>query len=83
MDSLKSISCFSRLPQAVYKEQTNRFSHKVSSSSMKIDPVINGFIPNKVKGHLYIYHHPIINLGIRGLCLGFSNTSQVDILDRF
>ena len=50
---------------------------------MMIDPVIIGFSTNKVKIHLHIRDHSIINFGIRGLCLEFSNTSHVESLDRF
>ena len=42
------ISHFSWLTQAVSKGLINRSSQKVSSSSIMIDPVINGFITNKV-----------------------------------
>ena len=48
-----------------------------------IDPVINVFSPNKVKGSFHIYDKSIVTFGIRGLCLEISNTSHVDILDRF
>ena len=48
-----------------------------------MDPVINGFIPNEVTSHFQICYHPIVKFVIRGLCLGFSSTSHVDILDRF
>ena len=44
---------------------------------------MNGFSPNEVKIHLHICDHSIITFGIRGLCLGFSNTSHVHSLDRF
>ena len=50
---------------------------------MKIDPVINGFSINEVKVHLHICDHSIVTFGIRVLCLGFSNTSNVDNLYRF
>ena len=74
---------FSPLPQAVSKVLIDIFSQKVSYASMMIDPVIIGFSTNKVKIHLHIRDHSIINFGIRGLCLEFSNTSHVDSLDRF
>ena len=45
--------------------------------------IINGFSPNEVKIHLHICGHPVVTFGTRGLCLEFSNTSHVDILDRF
>ena len=61
----------------------NHLSQKVISSYIKTDPVITGFIPNEVKGHLQIYDHSIVTFGIRGLYLGFSNTSHVDSLYRF
>ena len=57
-------------------------SQKVSYAYKIIDPVIHGFIPNEAKGHLQTCDHSIINFGLRGLCLGFSNTSHVDSLDR-
>ena len=47
---------------------------------MIIDPVTNEFIPNEVKGNLYICDHSILTFGKGGICLGFSNTSHVDIL---
>ena len=50
---------------------------------MKIDPIIDGFSTNEVKGYLQICDHSIINLWIRGFCLGFSDTSNIDILHRF
>ena len=50
---------------------------------MMIDPVVNGFSPNEVRSHLQICDHLIIAFGKRGFCLGFSNTSHVDSLDRF
>ena len=50
---------------------------------MMIDPVINGFGPNEFNSHLHICDHSIYNFGIRGLFLGFSNTSNVESLDRF
>ena len=58
-------------------------SHEVSYFSMKNNPVINGFILNDVKFHLDIYDRLTVTFGIRGLCLGFSNTSYVDSLDMF
>ena len=48
-----------------------------------MDPVVNGFSPNDVSSHLHICDHSIVTFGIRGRCLGFSNTSRVDSLDRF
>ena len=48
-----------------------------------IDPVINGIRLNEVKINLHIYDHSNINFGIIGLCLGSSNTSRVESLDRF
>ena len=50
---------------------------------MIIDPVISGFITNEVRSYLNICDNLIINIEKRGFCLGFSNTSHVDILDRF
>ena len=43
---------------------------------MIIDPVINGFILNEVKIIFHIRVHSIITICIRGICLGFSNTSH-------
>ena len=50
---------------------------------MKIDPVINGFNLNEVKNNFHFYHHSIVTFCIRGLFLGFSNTSHVDSFDMF
>ena len=50
---------------------------------MIIDPFINGFTPNEVKINLHICNPSIITFGIMGFCLGFSNTTHVDSLDRF
>ena len=58
-------------------------SQKVSYASNIIDIVINLFIPNEVTIHLQICEHSIVTYGIRGLCIGFSDTSHVDSLDRF
>ena len=49
---------------------------------MMIDTVINGFSLNKVRSHFHICDFSIVTFGIRGLCLGFSNTYHVDGLDR-
>ena len=58
-------------------------SQKVSYDSNTIDPEITRFSPNEVRSHFHICDQSIINtLGIRVLCLGFSNTSHVDSLDR-
>ena len=65
------------------KEIIIRLEHKVSYYSMKNNPVINGFSPNDIKFHLDICDHSIVDFGIRGLCLGFSNTSRVDSSDMF
>ena len=78
-----SRSHFSWLPQAVYKARINNLCQKVSYASMIIDPVMNRFGPNEAKIHFHICDNPIITFGIRGLCLEISNTSHVDILDRF
>ena len=77
-----SISRFSWLPQALDKELINQLSRKVSYASMIFYPDINGFRTNGVKIHLYICDNSIVTFGISGLCLGFSNTSQVDSLYR-
>ena len=50
---------------------------------MVIDPDIRGFSPDKVKIHLHTFDHSSITFGIILLCLGSSNTSHVDSLDRF
>ena len=50
---------------------------------MMIDPVIDGFSPNEVRRHLQICDNSIITFGQIGLCLGFSNPSCVNSLDRF
>ena len=50
---------------------------------MKIDPVINVFSNNKLKGHFRIYDKSIVIFVKRGLCLELSNTSRVESLDRF
>ena len=61
----------------------NRLSQKDIYASMKVDPVINALITNEVKVHLHICDHSILTFGLRGLCLGFSNTSHVESLGRF
>ena len=58
-------------------------SQKVSCASRIIDLVINGFNPNDESSRLHNCDHSIVTLGIRKQCLGFSNTSHVDSLDRF
>ena len=50
---------------------------------MMIHPVINGFPPNEVTSNLHIFGNLMITFGRRGLFLGFSNISSLDILDRF
>ena len=50
---------------------------------MVIGPVIIGFSPNEEISHLQIFDHSIIHFGKFYFCLRFSNTSQVDSLDRF
>ena len=32
---------------------------------------------------MHIYDQSIVTFGINGLCLGFSKTSHVDVLDKF
>ena len=59
------------------------FVYKVTYASKRIDPGINGFIPKEVIGHFHIFFISIVAFGIRGSCLGFSNTSNVYSLDRF
>ena len=56
---------------------------KVSYASKIIVPVINVFSPNEVISNFHICDHSIVTFGIRRLCLGFSNNSHVEILDRF
>ena len=48
-----------------------------------IDPDIIGFSDNELKTHFQNFDHSIITFGLRGLCLGFSNTSHVESLGRF
>ena len=50
---------------------------------MMIDLIINVFSTNEVRIHLHISDHLIRTFGKIELCLGFSNTSCVDSLDRF
>ena len=71
------------LPQAVSKRPINRLSHKVSFASNIIDPVINGFSVNEVKSHIHIWDNKNISFSTRELCLGLSENSHVDSLDRF
>ena len=78
-----SRSHFSRLPQLVSKRIINRLSHKVSYTSKIIDLIIDGFSPNGESSHLHIRDTSIVTFGIREKCIGFSNTSRVDILDIF
>ena len=59
------------------------FSPKISNNSKTIDSVINGFIPNDGSSHLYIFDNAIFKFLIRQKCIEFSNTSHVDIFDRF
>ena len=65
-----------------FQSTNESFYHKVKYASVVIDPVIDGFSPNEVKSRLYTCDHSIITFGIRVLCLGFSNTSHVNILHR-
>ena len=74
---------FGQLPQAVAKNLINILSQKVHYDSMMINQVIKRFSPNEVKSHFHICDHSIITFCRRLLCLGFSNTSWVDILYRF
>ena len=76
-------SHFSWWLQAVDKKIIFRLSQKVSYSTKIIDPVINGFSPNELIINLHVCYHSIVKFGVRGSCLGFSNTSHVDNLDRF
>ena len=56
-------------------------SQKVSYTSKIFDKVINGFSPHELGTRLHIRDHSIVTFGKRGLCLRFSNTSHVEILD--
>ena len=58
-------------------------SRKVSYSSKIIDAVINVFSPNYESSNFHICDHSIVTFGIKGKCLDFSDTSHVEILDRF
>ena len=58
-------------------------SQKVDYAYKIFNPVINEFSPNEVRIYLHIFYHSIVTFVIRGLCLGFSDTSHVDSLDRF
>ena len=48
-----------------------------------IDQDINVFSPIEVKVHFHVCDHSIVTFVQRGLCLGFSKTSNVGSLDRF
>ena len=76
-------SHFSRIPQAEANKLIYRLYQKVSYASKIVDLVINGFSFHEARSHLHIYDYSIVNFGIRGLCLRFSNTFHVDILYRF
>ena len=78
-----SISHFGWLSQAVAKKPIYNFNHKVSYVYNIVDPVINVFSPNELRGYFHICDHSIVTFGIRGFCLGVLNTSDVDSLDRF
>ena len=78
-----SRSNFSRLPQAVAKKLIYCLSQKVSYASKIIDLVINVFSPNDESISLHKCDHSIVTFFIREDVLDFSNTSHVDILDRF
>ena len=75
-------SKFSRLPQAVSRNEFYCLSQKFSYAYNTIDPVINGFITHEVISHLHIYTNSIVTSGIRVLYLGLSNTYNVGSLDR-
>ena len=76
-------SHFNQLPQQVTIKLIYRLSHKFSYASKIFDPVINEFSTDEVKIHLYICYNLIVTFGRIGFCLGFSNTSNVDILYGF
>ena len=78
-----SRSHFSWLPQAVAKILFFTCLRNVSYNFKLVDPVINEFIPHDVRSHLQIFYYSIITFGIRGLCLGFPETSYVNRLRRF
>ena len=50
---------------------------------MMIDPVTNGFGSDKVRIHLQIFCHQIINFSKILFCIRFSNTSCVESLETF
>ena len=58
-------------------------SQKFSYASRMIDIGINEFSTNGVRSNFRIYDHSMTTFIKIGFCLGFSNTSHVDILDRF
>ena len=58
-------------------------SQKCSYACKIIDSVINGFSPHEVRSHFHIYDTSVVTFGIRDICFGSSNTSNVDSLDRF
>ena len=74
---------FSWLPLAVSRSLINIFSQNISYDYMMIDTSIIGFSTNEEISSLQICDNTIITFGKRGICLGFSNTSRVDILDSF
>ena len=78
-----SKSHFIRLQKLVAKKLIYRLSQKVKYASKIINPVINESSTNEVTSHFYICGHSIVTFGIKGLCLGFSNTSYVVSLDKF
>ena len=60
-----------------------RLYEKASNATKIIDTVINGFITNDESSHLHICDYSNVIFGIREKCMGFSNNSHVDSLDRF
>ena len=73
---------FSWLSQAVSKILIRGLSQKFSYDFMMIYPVVNGFSTNEVMSYLHIFYHSMITFVKRGFCLGFSDTSHVESLDR-
>ena len=68
--------------QSFSKGLINNLYQKVSYTSTTIDTVINGFIPNELKSHLHICFHSIFTFGKIIFYSGFSNTYNIDSLDR-
>ena len=78
-----SRSHFSCLPQAVSKVLINVLSPNFTYAYIMIDPVNNLFCLNKVRIYFQICDLSMFYFWKICLCLRFSNTSNVDSLDRF